>query len=238
MVAYLAILRYDAEALRGRRLLWVWLVLLTAAALWITIVAATQHELASEALASYLGWVLLPLSLVVVAAIAGGAVNGEASVAADSILSRAVTREAYLAAKATARVATILGAYVAVAIPAALLIARYGVADTSTAGLVAGLAALGALLWLVAAAGLTLSVSVARPAGASLALFAGVALVAGAAEAIGLDRVSPLALLGDLAATLRGDADAMRALEAAAMYAVSGVALLAAAFWRYRVREL
>jgi hypothetical protein len=238
VTAYLAILRYDAEGLRGRRLLWLWLVLLAAAALWITLVAATQDELASEALATYLAWVLLPLSLLVVAATAGSAINAEASVAADSILSRAATREAYLAAKITARIATLLGAYAAVTIPAALLIARYGVADTSTAGLVAGLAALTAFLWLAAAGGLALSVTLTRPAVATLALLAVLALLTATTEAIGLDRVSPLALLDDLAATLRGDADIARALEAAAVYAVAGVALLAAAFWRYRAREL
>ncbi len=238
MTAYFAILRYDASALRHARLIHLWLVLLAAPALFLVVVASTQDELASETLAAYLGWVLLPLSVAAVAVIAGAAINAEARVAADTVLSRAVTREVYLAAKTTARVAAVLLGYALVAVPAAALIARYGVADTSTTGVAAGLIVVAALLWLLTTAGLALSVVVERVPLAVLGVIVAAAAVALVSEVFGLGWLSPLELLGTLAEVMRGDAGAWRAFWAAAIYGVGGLLILLATFWRYRGRDL
>ena len=238
MAAYLAILRYDASYLSNARLLRIWLALLATPALFLVIVAGTQHELASETLAAYLGWVLLPLSVVAVAILAGAAIDAEARVAADSVLSRAVNRDTYLAAKTTARLGAVLIVYALVAIPAAGLIARYGVADTSLTGVIAGLAAVAALLWLLATAGLALSVLVSRVPLAVLGVVAAAAGLVLTSEVLRLTWLSPLDLVAVLAEVLRGESSIWRALTTAIVYTAMGLALLSITFWRYRSRDL
>ncbi len=211
---------------------------MAAPALFLALVACTQDELASETLAAFLGWVLLPLSIAATAVLARAAINGEAHVAADTILSRAVTREAYLAAKATVRLGSIVLVYLLVTIPTAGLIARYGVADTTVVGVVLGLVAAGALLALVAAVALTLSVFVDRVPFAVLGVVAALAGLALACEVLGLRWLSPLELGRIMAAILRGDVGAWRAMQPALADVLIGGALMATMFWRYRSREL
>jgi hypothetical protein len=236
--AYIAILRYDAGYLGRARLTRVWLALVAAPALFLVLVAGTQDELASETLAAYLGWVLLPLSIAVTAVLAGAAINGEAQVAADTMLSRAVTREAYLAAKMTARLGSIVLVYLLVTIPAAVLMVRYGVADTTVGGVILGLVAAGALLTLVATVSLTLSVFVDRVPLAVLGVVAALAGFVLASEVVGLRWLSPLELGRMLAAIFRGDVSAWRASQPALSYLLISGALVAGMFWRYRSRDL
>lgn len=238
MHAYLAILRYDAAQITGGRTLRLWLALIAAAGLFFALVAGTENELASETLAVYLGWVLLPVSAVVIAVVTGGAINGAAAVARDSILSRAVTRDAYLAASATARLGAILVAYAVVVVPAASLIARYGVGDTSTVGILLGVIAVGALLTLVAATGLALSASIARVPLAVAGTLGVIVVLTAIAEALGLDWLSPARLVDTLAASLRGELGTWRGLQPTLAYLVISAALVGATMWHYRRKNL
>ena len=84
-----------------------------------------------ETLAAYLIAVMIPISGLAVAVLSSSAVSGEASVIADGILSRSVTRSEYMAAKVISRLGFTFVVYMAVMIPFSYLIIRYAAPDTS-----------------------------------------------------------------------------------------------------------
>src|SRR5690606_29982937 len=124
MQAYLAILRYDIGTLTRSWVARVWLPLLAVPALFLVAVSASEGELASETMGTYVAAVLAPFSALAVAVLAAGAVASEAGIMADSILSRSVTRTEYLAAKITARVGFTAAVYFIVMVPFAYLVIR------------------------------------------------------------------------------------------------------------------
>ncbi len=238
MHAYIALLRYDADLVRKQRILTACLSLGAAAGLFLAIVAASEGELASETIGIFLTWVFVPVTALAAVLLTAPAINSEARVAADSFLSRATTREAYLAAKATTRLAAVVLGYLLVAAPAAALIARYGVRDVSVMGVVLTLLQLGALLWLLAALGLAASVLVRRAPLAVVATAAAAVAGALALEVLGIGSIGPLATIDALAEQLRGDRAAWRAILVTLVYGLAGAIVLVATLMRYRGRDL
>ena len=138
MQAYLVLLRLDLEQLSRSWLVRLWVLLLVVPGVFLVVVAANEEELASETLAAYMAAVLAPLSWIVVSILAASAISGEAHIIAD-ILSKSVTRSAYMWAKITARLSVFLTVYFGVSVPIAYLTARYGLQnDTSIGGSRAG----------------------------------------------------------------------------------------------------
>jgi ABC-type transport system involved in multi-copper enzyme maturation permease subunit len=146
----LAIFRHDLRALRASWLVRLWLgatvllTLLMMAVAWATVPTA---RLMASLLFPYLVFPWFPVVMVLGVTPVSGA-NAETLV--DGFLSRPITRSEYLLAVLAARVATVLGVYLVVMVPALALVAtikRHAPADPVSAfGIVAALAVVGVVL--------------------------------------------------------------------------------------------
>lgn len=208
MQAYLYLLRLDMEQLARSWLVRVWILLLAGPAGFFVVVAANEGELASETLAAYMAAVLAPLSWLVVSVLSASAVNGEANIVADSILSRSVTRRAYIWSKITARIAVFLAVYAAVTVPLAYLMLRFAVRDATVEGIAWGLLTVASLLVFLAAFGIALS-SIFRNMAAAVLTVLLTTVVSGAVfQFLAVDWMSTTGVVGGLPEVFRGEASA------------------------------
>ncbi len=239
MQAYMALLRYDVGQLARSWLVRIWIALLVVPALFIVVVAANSEEQASETLAAYVAAGLVPLSALVVAIVSAGAISAESSVAADSILSRSVTRSEYIAAKVTSRLAMTLLVFTAVAVPFAYLILRYSAdVDTSIGGVIAGLTMVAAALVSLAALGIALS-TLLRNSLLSALIALVVIIASGAAlQFLGLSSMSSTALLDDLPATFRGETALWHEIRVVLVFGVLAALGVTASIFVFRRRDL
>ena len=208
MQAYLYLLRLDMEQLARSWLVRVWILLLAGPAGFFVVVAANEGELASETLAAYMAAVLAPRSWLVVSVLSASAVNGEANIVADSILSRSVTRRAYIWSKITARIGVFLAVYAAVTVPLAYLMLRYAVRDATVAGIAWGLLTVASLLVFLAAFGIALSAIFRNMAAAVLTVLLTTVVSGAAFQFLAVDWMSTTGVVGGLPEVFRGEASA------------------------------
>ncbi|MYE46968.1 MAG: hypothetical protein F4X25_09565 [Chloroflexi bacterium] len=208
MQAYLYLLRLDMEQLARSWLVRVWILLLAGPAGFFVVVAANEGELASETLAAYMAAVLAPLSWLVVSVLSASAVNGEANIVADSILSRSVTRRAYIWSKITARIGVFLAVYAGVTVPLAYLMLRYAVRDATVAGIAWGLLTVASLLVFLAAFGIALSAIFRNMAAAVLTVLLTTVVSGAAFQFLAVDWMSTTGVVGGLPEVFRGEASA------------------------------
>ncbi len=238
MQSYLHLLRLDMQQLARSWLVRVWFVLLAAAAGFFVVVAANEQELASETLGAYMAAVLAPLSWLVVAVLSASAVNGEANIVADSILSRSVTRRAYIWSKISARLGVFLAVYVVVTAPLAYLVLRFAVSDATVGGVVWGLLTVASLLLFLAAFGIALS-AIFRNMLASVLTVLVVTLASGAAlQFLNLDWMSTTAVLGGLPETFRGEAPAGEQVRVLVVFAALSVLVTAPGIAYFQRKDL
>jgi ABC-type transport system involved in multi-copper enzyme maturation permease subunit len=239
MQAYIALLRYDAGQLARSWLVRIWIALLVVPALFIVVVAANSEEQASETLAAYVAAGLVPLSALVIAIVSAAAVSAESSVAADSILSRSVTRSEYIAAKVTSRLAMTLIVFTAVAVPFAYLILRYSAdVDTSIGGVIAGLTMVAAALVSLAALGIALSTLLRNSLLAALIALVVIIASGAALQFLGLSSMSSTALLDDLPATFRGETALWHEIRVVLVFGVLAALGVTASVFVFRRRDL
>ena len=238
MQAYLALLRLDLDQLSHSWLVRGWALLLVAPAAFLVVVAANEEEFASETLAAYMAAVLAPLSWIVISILSASAVNGEANVIADSILSKAVTRSAYLWAKITARLAVFLSVYFLVTIPLAYLTARYAIQDTAIIGIVGGLLMVASLFVFLTTFGIALStvfrnVQFAVIGALLVAVVSGVAL-----QFLGLDWMSTTAVINGLPETFRGETAGWDQVRVMIVFTSLALAATTSGVWYFRRKDL
>ena len=239
MEAYFALLRRDLQQLTGSWLLRGWVVLLAAPAAFLVVVAAREDELASETLAAYVAAVLAPLSWIVISFLAGTAVSGEASVVADAILSKSVTRSEYIWAKITSRLAVFLTVYVAVVVPFAYLIDRYATTnDTSVAGVVGGVLVVGILLVFLTSFGIALSTVFRSSQLAVVVALLAVAVSGAVLQFLGLKWMSTTAVIGELPETFRGETPIADQVRILVVFTALSAAAVAFGVWVFERRDL
>ena len=238
MRAYLHLLRLDVEQLARSWLVRAWIVLLVAPAGFAVVVAATEQELASETLAAYMAFVLAPLSWLVVAVLSASAVSGEADVIADSILSRSVTRRAYIWSKISARLGVFLGVYVAVTVPLAYLLLRYAENDAQIEGVAWGLLMVASLLVFLAAFGIALS-AIFRSMLSSVLTVLVATLASGAAlQFLTVDWMSTTAVVSNLPETFRGEMSVSEHVRVLIVFGALSVVAIASGISYFHRRDL
>ena len=238
MQAFVAILRYDLGQLTRSWLVRTWVALLAIPAVFLIVVAANEGELASETMAAYLAAVYAPLSAVAIAVIAAGAINGESSVVADSVLSRSVTRTEYIAAKIAARLSVTMGIYFVLLVPFAYLIVRYAVSDTSVAGIAIGLLMVASLLIFVASVGMLLSTFMENILFAVLILLVGTLVSGVVLDFLGLSWMSTTAVVAQLPHTFRGETAIWQELRVLVAFSALSAAALFGSVWLFRRKDL
>ncbi len=238
MQAFLAILRYDLGQLGRSWITRIWIPLLVAPALFLVMVAASEGELASETLGAYIAAVMMPISGLAIAVLTAGAISGEASIIADGILSRSVTRTEFVWAKVAARLGFALTIYFAVMLPFTYLIVRYAAADTTYAGLIIGTFMVALLLSFLGALGLTLSSLMTNVLLAVLSLLLVVLLSGVVLQFLGLEWMSTTAILAQLPQTFRGHTSAWDLVRELVVFSSLTAGAVFASFWIFHNRDL
>lgn len=245
MQAYLALLRLDLEQMGRSWLVRGWAVLLVAPAIFLVVVVASEQEKASETLALYMAAVLAPLSWLVVSILSATAVSGEANVIADSILSKSVTRSAYMWAKISARLAVFLAIYFVVTIPLSYLMARYATEtptesyqDTTLAGVAAGLLMVASLFVFLGTFGIALS-TVFRNVQFAVVGTLMVAIVSGVGlQFLGLDWMSTTAVIDGLPETFRGTTQFQDEVRVMIVFCALALSAMMTGVWYFRRKDL
>jgi ABC-type transport system involved in multi-copper enzyme maturation permease subunit len=238
MQAFLAILQYDLGQLTRSWVSRVWVPLLIVPALFLVVVARDETELASETMAVYIAAVLAPISALAVSILASGAISGESNIISDSILSRSVTRTEYVFAKIISRVGFTLVVYALVVTPFSYLVIRYAIADTSVAGVVAGLLMIAALLAFLAAFGIAMSVAMSSVLPAVLVVLLAVTLSGAVLQFLGLSWMSTTAVIDGLPETFRGDTPVWEQVRVVLVFSLLTVAALVSSVWLFRRKDL
>lgn len=238
MQAYLVLLRLDLEQLSRSWLVRLWVLLLVVPGVFLVVVAANEEELASETLAAYMAAVLAPLSWIVVSILAASAISGEAHIIAD-ILSKSVTRSAYMWAKITARLGVFLTVYFGVSVPIAYLTARYGLQnDTSIGGIAGGLLMVASLFAFLAALGIALSTMFRNVQFAVLGVLLSVLISGVGLQFLGLNWMSTTAVIDNLPQTFRGETDGWEQVRVLVVFSALTVAAMASGMWYFRRKDL
>jgi hypothetical protein len=236
--AFLAILQYDFGQLTRSWISRIWVPLLVAPALALVFIANNEAELASETMAFYMWAVLAPISALAVAILASGAINGEATIASDSILSRSVTRTEYVTAKIISRVGFTVAVYLAVVIPFSYLVIRYAAADTSLGGVIAGLLMVASMLIFLATFGIAMSVTMSGVLPAVMVVLLVVTLSGAVLQFLGLSWMSTTAVIDQLPETFRGHTAAWEQVRVLLVFNVMSILALFSSVWLFRRKDL
>jgi hypothetical protein len=233
---YLALLEADLASMAGAWSVRIWLILTAVQSLTVTVAALSEGN-APDTLASLLGTFPVVWSTFAII-VSSGAISSEAGVVADSILSKAVSRYAYLLAKLSSRLITVLGVYLIVTLPPIFIVARQVQDGLAGAGVVWSILRVGMALVLLTSLAVTFSAILGR----TLVVVVVVWLlwyVAGALFALlGFEYLSPLLIVDNLPGMLRGDfvvADQVRILIG---FGGLSSALVLAATWHFARKDL
>ncbi len=153
----MAIFQHDLRALWRSRLIRLWLAASALLTLLLVMSGWTQMSDASVIASLLFPYLVLPWFFVVIVLAVTPVSGAQAGSLADGILSRPVTRHGYLLATWAARLVTVLGVYLAVVVPAILVVTlahRPVPGDTvSVYGIVTSLFVVGLVLGLIVSLG-------------------------------------------------------------------------------------
>ena len=238
MQAFLAILRYDLGILVRSWITRIWIPMLIAPALFLVATAANQDVVASGTLGAYLAAVMVPISGIVIAVLASGAISGESGIVADGILSRSVTRNEYITAKIVSRLGFAASIYALVMIPFTYLIMRYAAPDASLLGVIAGLLIVLLLLTFLGALGITFSTLFPNVLLGVLALLLVVVLSGVVLQFLGLTWMSTTAVVTALPYTFRGITPVWELVRVTLVFSSLTAASIATSYWVFHARDL
>lgn len=231
-----AIGRSEASALFGSWLLRGWLLLVAALAL-LALASIDNSRSVSRGLAGWLAAYSLPTAIM--AGIVGtAALSFDLEVAADSVLSRAVTRADFVLGKVGSRLALILAGHFAVTLPTMYIAQKIGPRNADDFEIIAGSLAVAITLAFIASLG-ALFGAVFRSA---LMAIATLMVVFGTQSLIfdflGLDYLSPTALLKDMEHWLDGSAGAWEQIRYLLAFTAATAVCLAGTLASFYRRDL
>jgi hypothetical protein len=195
-----------------------------------------DEETVSEIIGGWLALYFIP-SAIIAAILGAGSIAQDSDVAADTILTRAVTRWDYVSSKLLSRLGCVLLVHIAATLPLLLLARRFGLDDATTGGLIMATVATGAMLLFVTALGVTFG-TVLRNMIAAVVLimvvFAGQGLIF---DFLNMEYLSSNAVLELLPQMIRGELDTWKQWRIVVAFGAATVALAAAAGIVFNQRE-
>ncbi len=231
-----AILRSEGSALFASWLLRGWLLLVVAMAL-LTLASIDEAQTLPRGLAAWLAIYSLP-SAIMAGVLGSAALSSDLDVAADSVLSRAVTRTDYVLAKVGARLALILAGHLAVTLPTMFIARKIGPGGADDLQILIGALALGLTLVFLSSLG-SLFGALFRGAlvavAALMVVFASQSLIF---EFLGLSYLSPASLLRDMEDWLGGGAGTWEQTRYFLAFAAATIACLAGTLASFYRRDL
>lgn len=181
-----------------------WSALALVQMLFPMLAAASKDDLVSNVLGDWLVIYFIP-SAIVVAVFGAGAITQDVEVAADSILTRGVTRLDYVVSKLASRTAVVVAIHATATLPMLFLSAKWGDDDSTVTGLFLASLVSGVMLVFLASLGVFTG-TVLRNLAAAVVLI----MIAFTAEGmifnfLDVRAFSPTHVLDDLPDIIRGD---------------------------------
>lgn len=236
-MAFRALLTNDLHTMVNSWAVRIWAILAAMQAI-ATLPLSMNEETPAQALANVLGVYPVIWSTFIVM-ISAGAVSSESGVVADSILSKAVTRYEYILAKMLARLLTVLGVYLLVALPSAFLVNRYAESGEIAGGGIAWAIGLIALVMaLLTSLSVTFSALFNRTVVAVMVAWFLWYLVGGIFALIELEHLSPLHIVDNLPAVIQGDYSAVDRWETLGVFGLACTGVIALAVSHFARKDL
>ncbi len=231
-----AILRLEALSLLRSWLLRVWLVLAVLLSL-LAIANADQGRILARTMVNWLAIYSLP-STIFFGVLGTGALGTDLDIAADAILSRAVTRFDYVAGKVGSRIVTVIAAHLAVILPTLFLMQKFGKGSVDSAQIVVVALGAGLVLVFLTALGSAIAGLLRNSVVAVAALMVFLASQSLVFDFLGLEYLSPSAVIRDSESWLNGTASAWEEARPFLAFGLGTLACLAAAFVSFDKRDL
>jgi len=202
-----------------------WLGLALIATIITVLSASGEEDTVSEVLGGWLIVYFIP-SAIMAAVFGTAAITQDAEVAADSLLTRAVTRLDYVGAKLASRVGVVVAIHLIATLPMLFLARRWGLDDATTVGLFLAMLSTGAMLVFLTALGVFTGTVLRNLAFAVVVIMIGFAAEGLVFSFLGIRELSPTRVLAELPETIRGDSTTWQ--ETRAIVAFSAASLTAA----------
>lgn len=231
-----AIARSEGAALSGSWLLRGWVVLVAVLAL-LALASMDEARSVSRGLTGFLAVYSLP-SAILAGVLGAAALSSDLDVAADSVLARAVTRTDFTLGKVGSRLLLVFAAHLAVVLPTMYLAQKVGRGNADDAQIAVVALALGLTLVFLVALG-SLAGALFRNTLVAIALlmvvFASQSLIF---DFVGLEYLSPTALLRDAEEWLDGRAGTWKQARYMLAFALGTGACLGATLAAFYRRDL
>ncbi len=234
--ATVAILRSEAAGLSRSWLVRFWLGLAVLLAFFAVINASNDHSVA-RVIEAWLGVYTVP-SAICFGILGTGCLGSDLDVAADSVLSRAVTRLDFVAGKVGSRMVAAVIGDLAVSLPTMFLIEKFGTKGVDAYQIVIVAVASAVLLLFLVALGSALGAVLRNAVVAVAALMVIFAFQSVMFDFLGLDYLSPTALLRDVQDWLHGNASAWEQARFFIAFTTAAVAMTGAAVLVFEQRDL
>jgi hypothetical protein len=185
-------------------------------------------ETVSEIIGGWLAIYFIP-SAIIAAILGAGSIAQDSEVAADTILTRAVTRWDYVSSKLLSRLGGVVLVHAAATLPTLLLARRFGLDDATTAGLIMAALATGVMLLFVTALGVAFGAVLRNMIAAVVLIMVAFAAQGLIFDFLNIEYLSSTAVLELLPDMIRGDLGAWQQSRIMLAFGAGTLALATAA---------
>jgi hypothetical protein len=198
--------------------------------------AADSEDFVSDVVGGWLALYFL-VSAFVAGILGAGALTQDVEAASDSILTRAVTRYDYVAARLGFRATLLLVVHACATLPMLFFARRFGLDDATTSGLIMAALITGVMLLFVTALGVAIGGILRQMMVAVVVLVVVFVLEGFLFDFINMEYLSSNAVLDDLPAIIRGDVGAWEQLRIVLAFSLAALAAAAVAAYGFAQRD-
>jgi len=235
-VALRALLNTEAVTLSRSWLVRIWALFALLTSILPVLIVGGQNNTVSDVISGWLVVYFVP-SAIIAGILGSAALAQDTEVAADTILTRAVTRYDYVAAKLLGRGATVLAVHLIATMPLLLFARRFGLDDATTEGLIWAAAVTGIMLLFVSALGVALGSVMRNMIVAVIAIVVVFAAQGPIFDFLKMSYLSSNSVLGDLPRIIRGELGTWHQARIVVAFGAGAVALSAVAGYAFDARE-
>lgn len=231
-----ALINAETVSIQRSWLVRIWVAFALVTSILPVLFVTDDEETVSEVIGGWLA-IYFTASAIIAAILGAGSIAQGSDVAADTILTRAVTRWDYVSSKLLSRLACVVLVHIAATLPLLLLARRFGLDDATTGGLIMATLATGFMLLFVTALGVAFG-TVLRNMIAAVVLIMVVFAAQGLIfDFLNLEYLSSTAVLDLLPAMIRGELGDWQQARILLAFGTGTVALAAIAGVVFNERE-
>jgi amino acid transporter len=236
MTAVRALINAETVAIRRSWLVRIWVAFALVTSVLPVLFVTDDEETVSEVIGGWLS-IYFIASAIVAAILGAGSIAQDGEVAADTVLTRAVTRWDYVSAKLLSRLGSVAVVHIAATLPLLFFARRFGLDDATSTGLVMATLATGIMLIFVTTLGVATGTILRNMIAAVVLIMVVFALQGFLFDFLNLEFLSSSAVLSDLPAMIRGDMGEWEQSRIVLAFGAGSLALAVAACVVFDKRE-